>query len=91
MGILEFLAEQVVEAFVQWLFPGIGKVVVTIYELFGLAELISNAIEKIRFARSIPGVVCGLLEFCFLAAIPVLFMVMAFNILLRLVRKYLQA
>ena len=85
--IAQFLIEQVVEEFIKFILPGVGNVIVGIYEFLGLAVKIHELIEKIKYAHSLPGMVLSMFELCVLAAIPILIIVIIFNVVVRLLRR----
>ena len=86
---------RIIEDCLSVFFPGPVSTAYGIFDListfFDVAGLINRTIENIRYSHSLPGVVLGVFQLCIISAVPVAFIVISFNIVVRLVRKFIKA
>lgn len=69
----------------------IYKAVDFVFDVAGYVQLISKIINNIRASHDIVTILTGAAELSLLVAVPILFMVMIFNIIVRLVRRFAKA
>jgi hypothetical protein len=85
----------IIKDFIAVFFPGAVSTAYGIYDfistVFDFFGTINRIIDYINYCNSLPGVILGVLQLCLVSAIPVLILVLLFNVIVRLVRRFLKA
>ena len=97
--IFEFAFGEIIERIIQdclsVFFPGPVSTAYGIFDFistfFDVVGLINRVIEYIRYSHTIAGVLLGVFQLCIIAILPVLFIVILFNVVVRLVRRFIEA
>lgn len=89
------IIENIIQSCLEVFFPGPISTATGIWGLitsvFDIAGLISRIIDYIRYCNSLPGVLLGVFQLCIVAALPIFFIVIAVNVVVRLLRKFIMA
>jgi hypothetical protein len=88
------LIGNIIKDFVAVFFPGVGSTLYGIYDFFStvfdFVGLVNRIIDYIKFSNSLAGVLLGIVQLSILAVIPVLIIVILFNVVIRLIRRFVK-
>lgn len=89
------IVENIIQSCLEVFFPGPISTATGIWgfitSVFDIAGLISDILDYMRYCNSLPGVLLGVFQLCIVAALPVFFIVIVVNVVVRLLRKFIKA